>query len=252
MPLSCTVCVLPCALSVIVSVPICFMPALGVNVTETVQEEPAGRLAGQLFVSTNTPGSEIISINTGNPGCFFLPFGLDTFTVLGLLVVPTVVFENLSAFGLIFSVTGTGVGVAVGVAVAVGVPAVDVAVGVAVAVLVAVEVGVAVAVAVGVEVAVAVAVAVVFGVDDPVDVAVAVGFAVSVAVTVGVAVAVAVTVAVGLAVPVAVAVAVGVGVGKNPACSSKAPMSHAVCPGAGRESPRWSVVIGVVPSISVQ
>ena len=112
--------------------------------------------------------------------------------------------------------------------------------------------GVAVAVAVGVEVAVAVAVAVVFGVDDPVDVAVAVGFAVSVAVTVGVAVAVAVTVAVGLAVPVAVAVAVGVGVGKNPACSSKAPMSHAVCPGAGRGSPRWSVVIGVVPSISVQ
>src|SRR5580658_2123525 len=201
------------------------MPALGVNVTETVQEEPAGRLAGQLFVSTNTPGSEIISINTGNPGCFFLPFGLDTFTVLGLLVVPTVVFENLSAFGLIFSVTGTGVGVAVGVAVAV---------------------------AVGVEVAVAVVVAVALGVDDPVDVAVAVGFAVSVAVTVGVAVAVAVAVAVGLAVPVAVAVAVGVGVGKNPACSSKAPMSHAVCPGAGRESPRWSVVIGVVPSISVQ
>src|ERR1700678_643436 len=118
------------------------MPALGVNVTETVQEEPAGRLAGQLFVSTNTPGSEIISINTGNPGGFFLPFGLDTFTVLGLLVVPTVVFENLSAFGLIFSVTGTGEADADGVAGAV---------------------------TEGVEVAAAVAVAVVFGVDGPVD-----------------------------------------------------------------------------------
>jgi hypothetical protein len=234
-PLSCTVCVLPCALSVIVSVPICFMPALGVNVTETVQEEPAGRLAGQLFVSTNTPGSEIISINTGNPGCFFLPFGLDTFTVLGLLVVPTVVFENLSAFGVILSVTGTEVGVAVGVVVGVAVAvaeAVEVAVGVVDAVAVVVAVGDAVAVAVVVALCVALAVA------DAVVVAVGVVDAVAVAVAVRVG--------------VAVAVAVGVGVGKNPACSSKAPMSHAVCPGAGRESPRWSVVIGVVPSISVQ
>ena len=119
MPLSGTVCVLPFALSVIVSVPVCFIAALGVNVTEIAHEEPAARLAGQLLVSHEHPGSEIISINTGSPGCFFLPLGLDTLTVFGLLVVPTVVFGNLSDFGLILSVTGTGVGEAVGVAVAV-------------------------------------------------------------------------------------------------------------------------------------
>jgi len=46
---------------------------------------------------------------------------LDTLTVFGLLEVPIVVFGNLSALGLILSVTGTDVGVAVAVAVAVGV-----------------------------------------------------------------------------------------------------------------------------------
>ena len=77
-----------------------------------------------------------------------MPFRLDTFTVLGLLDVPTLVLGNLSALGLILSVTPTGVGVAVGVADAV---AVRVAVGVAVAVAVAVgvNVGVKVGVAVG-------------------------------------------------------------------------------------------------------
>jgi hypothetical protein len=72
-----------------------------------------------VLVSVNTAGSEIISINTGSPGCFLLPLGLDTFTFFGLLGVPTVVFENLSAFGVILSVTATAVAVAVGVAVAV-------------------------------------------------------------------------------------------------------------------------------------
>jgi len=104
-----------------------------VNVTEIEQDVPAARLAGQLLVSVNTPGSEIISINTGNPGCFFLLLGLETFTRFDLLGVPTVVVGNLSALGLILSVTGTGVGVAVGVAVSVAV-----AVGVAVAANVAV------------------------------------------------------------------------------------------------------------------
>ena len=157
MPLSLTVCVLWFALSVIVSVPVCLVGgALGVNVTEIEHDAPAARLAGQLLVSMNAPGSEIISINTGNPGCFLLPLGFDTFTVFGLLVVETAVFGNLSAFGLILSVTGTGAGVTVGVAVAVGVPPVDVAVAVAVAVLVAVAVAVGVPpVAVGVAVGVA-------------------------------------------------------------------------------------------------
>jgi hypothetical protein len=158
-PLSLTVCVLWFALSVIVSVPVCLVGgALGVNVTEIEHDAPAARLAGQLLVSMNAPGSEIISINTGNPGCFLLPLGFDTFTVFGLLVVETAVFGNLSAFGLILSVTGTGAGVTVGVAVAVavGVPPVDVAVAVAVAVLVAVAVAVGVPpVAVGVAVGVA-------------------------------------------------------------------------------------------------
>ena len=162
-PDSGTDCGEPFALSVIVSVPVCFIAALGVNVTMIVHEELAARLGGQLVVCVNTPGSEIISINTGTPGCFFLPLGLDTFTFFDLLGVPTVVFGNLSAFGLILSVTGTGVGVAVavrvGVAVVVGVP-VAVAVAVAVRVGVAVAVAVGVAVAVRVEVAVAVAVAV--------------------------------------------------------------------------------------------
>jgi hypothetical protein len=87
--------------------------ALGLNVTEIEQEAQAARLAGQLLVYMYTPGpaSEIISINTGSPGCFFLPLGLDTLTVFGLLGVPTVVFENLSDFGFILSVTATGVGV---------------------------------------------------------------------------------------------------------------------------------------------
>lgn len=128
-----TCCGLWFALSVIVSVPVCFIAALGVNVTEIVQDEPAARLAGQVLVCMKTPVSEIISINTAIPGCFFLPLGLDTLTVFGLLVVTIVVFGNLSDFGLISSVTATGVGVAVGVDVAVEV---DVAVAVAVAVAV--------------------------------------------------------------------------------------------------------------------
>jgi hypothetical protein len=131
--------------------------ALGVYLTEIEHDAPAARLAGQLLVSLNTPGTEIISINTGNPGCFFLRLGFDTLTVFGLLVFETAVFGNLSALGLILSVTDTGVGVTVGVAVAVavGVPPVDVEVAVAVAVLVSVAVafGVPVAVAVGVAVA---------------------------------------------------------------------------------------------------
>jgi hypothetical protein len=136
-------------LSVIVSVPVCFAAVLGVNVTEIEHDAPDAKLAGQLLVCINTPGSEIISIKTGNPGCLFLPLGLDNFTVFFLLDVPTVVAGNFSDFGLILSVIGTGVGVAVAVVVAVAV-AVGVAVAVAVAVVVGVAVRVAVAVAVGV------------------------------------------------------------------------------------------------------
>src|SRR5271166_2732570 len=161
-PLNRTVWVPPFALSVIVNFPVCGVVPLGVNVTEIEQEEPAARLAGQLLVCMNTPGSEIISICTGSPGCVFLPLGLDTFTIFGLLVVPTVVFGNLTVFGLILSVTATGVGVAVGVAVAVAVPLVDVAVAVGVPL---VDVAVAVGVAVLVAVAVAVDDAVVVGVE---------------------------------------------------------------------------------------
>jgi len=123
-------------LSVIVSIPVCFIAALGINVTEIVQKEPAASVAGirgQSLVCMKTPESEIISITTGSPECFFFPLGLDTFTVFGLLVVPIVVFGNFSDFGLISSVTATGVGVAVGFTVAVEV---DVAVAVAVAVAV--------------------------------------------------------------------------------------------------------------------
>src|SRR5271167_1507652 len=107
---------MPFALSVIVSVPVCVVGgALGVNLTEIEHEVPAARLGGQLLVSMNTPGSEIIWIVTGYPGCFLLPLGLDTFTAFGLLCVPTVVLGNLSALGLILSVTGTGVGVGVAI-----------------------------------------------------------------------------------------------------------------------------------------
>ena len=216
-PVIVTVCLLPFALSVIVSVPVCFIGAPGVNVTEIVQKEPAARVAGimgQSLVSLNTPGSEIISINAGSPGCFFLPLGLDTLTGFGLLGVPSVVLGNLSALGVILSVTGTGVGVEV---------AVNVAVGVTVAVVVgvpAVAVGVGVVVALGVAVGVAevpVVVAVVVGVGvavlDPVGVAVAVAEAVAVAVRVVVAVALAVALPVIVVVAVAVCVAVAVGVG---------------------------------------
>ena len=154
MPLKATVCELPFALLVIVSVPVCSVATLGVNVTAIVQEEPAGRLAGQPLVSVNMPGSEIASINTAIPGCFLLPLGLDTLTVFGLLRVPIGVLGNLSAFGVILSVTGAGVGVAVAVAVAFAV-----AVAVAVAVVVAAAVGVGLGVAVPVAVLVGVAVA---------------------------------------------------------------------------------------------
>src|SRR5271154_3554075 len=208
-PLSGTFRIPPLALSVIVSVPVSLVAALGVNVTEIEQAAPAARLAGQLLVCMKTPGpaSETISISTGTPGCFFLPLGLVTFTSFGLLVVATAVFENLTDFGLILSATATGVGDAVGVAVAVAPVEVAVAVAVAVLVAVAVTVGVPpvdVAVAVGVAVFVAVAVAV--GVPL-VDVAVAV--AVAVLLAVGVDVAVAVLDAVAVEVAVAVAVAVG-------------------------------------------
>ena len=151
-PLKFTVCLLPFALSVIVSVPVCLVAAFGLNVTEIEHDAPAARLLGQLLVAVNNGGSEIIWISTGSPGWPFLPLGLDTLMFFGLLGVPTVVFENLSALGLILSVTGTGVGVAVGVAVAVGAPPVDV--GVAVGVAVRVEVAVAEAVAVMVAVAI--------------------------------------------------------------------------------------------------
>src|ERR1039458_6322210 len=99
-PLNDTACVPPFALSVIVSVPVCFIAELGVNVTEIVHEEPAARLGGQVLVSVNTKASETISISTAIPGCFLLPLGLETFTVFGLLGVPTAVFGNLSALGL--------------------------------------------------------------------------------------------------------------------------------------------------------
>lgn len=117
---------------------------------------------------------------------------------------------------------------------------VSVAVAVEVAVAVAVSVAVAVAVEVAVVVAVAVTVAVEVGVSVAVAVAVAVAVSVAVALAVGVSVAVDVAVAVwvAVAVVVGVAVAVGVGAGIDP---SKAPMSQAVWPAAGRGSPRWSV-----------
>jgi hypothetical protein len=179
MPLSSTVCVPPFALSVIVSVPVCLFATLGANFTEIVQEDPALRLAGQSLVCMNTPGSEIISINTEIPGCFLLPLGLDTFTVFRLLDVPTIVFGNFRRFGLILSVTGTGVAVAVAVGV-------DVAVAVAVGVKVAVTVVVAVSVGVAVGVAVAVKVAVAVGIEVFVAVGVVVGVAVAIGVGVGV------------------------------------------------------------------
>src|ERR1700739_1905420 len=85
-PLVDTLCVPPVALSVIVMVPVCCPAALGVKVTEIVQEAPATSVAGQVLVCMKTPGvSEIISIDTGSPGCFLLALGLDTFTVFGLL-----------------------------------------------------------------------------------------------------------------------------------------------------------------------
>ena len=259
-------------MSVIVRVPLCFIAALGVNVTEIVQNVPGARLAGQSLVSAKTPGVEIISITTGNPGCFLLPLGLDTFTIFGLLVVPMAVVGNLSDFGLILSVTATGVGVAVAVAVdvAVAVAVADaVAVGVSPVVAVAVAVGVSVAVVVGVAVAVkvveavavavGVAVALAVAVEVPtvaVDVALAVGVAVAVgvpvvavAVVVGVAVAVGVTVAVGVAVAVAVAlgvpVDVGVGVaeavavGVTDVVDDAVAVGLAVAAGAGSPTTPW-------------
>jgi hypothetical protein len=242
---------------VMVIVPVCFFGALGVKVTEIVQEEAAARLAGQSLVCINTPEpvSEIISITTGAPECFLLPLGLDTFTVFALLVVPIAVFGNLSDFGLISSVTDTGVGVAVGVAVAVSV---DVAVAVAVAVIVAVAVGVPlvdVAVAVGVAVIVAVAVAVGVAVGVPaVDVAVAVAVAVAVgvplvevAVAVGVAVAVPVEVAVAVAVAVALAVAVDIGVAL--AVGIAVAVAVAVTPDAGSPTTPWIRVPSGQPSM---
>ena len=229
MPLSGTLCIRPVALSVIVSVPVCLVAALGVNVTEIEQPAPASRLAGQLLVSLNTPGSEIISISTGCPGCFLLPLGFDTFTVLALLGVPIVVFENLRAFGLILSVTGTGVGVAVAVAVG---PPVDVAVEVCVAVDVTVGVVVAVSVGVADPVKVAVAVAVAVAVPPLVDVAVGVALAVCVAVEVAVAVAVSVEVAVAVA-PVAVGVTVAVAVGVADPIDVAVAVAGGVCVGDG-------------------
>ncbi len=59
-PLSCTVCGVPFALSVIVSVPVCLPAMPGVNLTEIEQLAPAARVAGQVLVCANTPVSEII------------------------------------------------------------------------------------------------------------------------------------------------------------------------------------------------
>src|SRR5579862_3439029 len=80
---------------------------------------------------------------------------------------------------------------------------------------------------------------------------VGVGVGAKVVVTVGVAggvppgLGVTVIVAVGAGVPpldgVAVGLAIGVGVGGTTPPYSNAPMSQALCPGAGRGAPRWSV-----------
>src|SRR5208282_4230437 len=92
LPLSCTVCGLLFALSVITSVPNSSAAAFGVNVTAIEQTAPATRVGGQSLTSVNTVGApETSSISTGNPGCFLLPLGLDTFTVFGLLDAPTAV-----------------------------------------------------------------------------------------------------------------------------------------------------------------
>jgi hypothetical protein len=114
-------------------------------------------------------------------GFAFFFCGLESTTLLTLLVASVATFPNFTVTGVNLRAEGTGVSVAVGVAVAV---AVDVAVAVAVAVRVAVAVTVGVAVAVEVRVGVAVLVAVAVAVRVVVGVAAVVGVGVGVAVPV--------------------------------------------------------------------
>ena len=54
-PESWTVCGLPLALSLTVSVPVRLPETVGVNVTLSVQDEPAINVAGQLFACEKSP-----------------------------------------------------------------------------------------------------------------------------------------------------------------------------------------------------
>ena len=70
-PVIVTVCLLPFALSVIVSVPVCFIGAPGVNVTEIVQKEPAARVAGIMVRETRALG-----LSLGDRACLALGLAL--------------------------------------------------------------------------------------------------------------------------------------------------------------------------------
>ena len=64
----------PCALSLILSVPVCFISALALNLTEMAQNVPGARLAGQSLVCVNTPGSEIISITQSSRASYCISY----------------------------------------------------------------------------------------------------------------------------------------------------------------------------------
>ena len=69
-PARLTVCVLPATpslLSVMVSMPLRFPPAVGVKVTLIVQLPPAATLEPQLFVCSKSPVMEMLTVSAASP-----------------------------------------------------------------------------------------------------------------------------------------------------------------------------------------
>jgi hypothetical protein len=110
-PLSATACVEPRfpESSLTFSVPVTEPTAGGVNVTGTVQFDPAGRTAGQLFVSENPPLADRLNPFSGLPPKFVMVI------VWVALVVP-MFCENVNVGGEKPIAEGRGVGSGAGVA----------------------------------------------------------------------------------------------------------------------------------------
>ena len=110
-PLSTTVCAVPAfpELSLMFRDPVTAPDVDGVKVTDTMQDDPACRVEGQLSVCEKPPAAATVSPLNG------LPPKLLIVTVCAALVLPTF-WENVSVLGVNLIAEGRGVGSGTGTA----------------------------------------------------------------------------------------------------------------------------------------